>query len=114
MDGLSIQSVDHLSVNNSATAAQADKSEGASKVAAPILLMAPHISAMLNNVFEKSELSASRESEASASESPTAGRTASGAEDTADEEENAVVPSKALVPSDDIARFQRQMYRKDI
>jgi hypothetical protein len=100
--------VDHLTANAKSATIASDKSEPVSKAAAPVLKLAPHIAAMLNTVFNSNVQGTDSELD-SIDESPTAGRSQTSRE--ADED---VQPANAFVPTDDVARFQRQMYRKDI
>lgn len=111
-NSLAAQPVDHMPVGQKSASVAAESAESASKAAAPVLQLAPHIAAMLNTVFERYDDPAAADSQVDAKdESPTAGRSAKDQE-LVDE----VLPANAnvIVPSDDIARFQRQMYRKDI
>jgi len=108
IESLATQRVDHPSAGAKPAAIASEKSEAASKVAAPILQLAPHIAEMLSIVFNSND-QATKSEPSSIDESPTAGRS-----QKSNEADDNVLPMNAIVPSDDIARFQRQMYRKDI
>ena len=109
---LEARPVDHLPVGQKSPGVAAEPAESVSKAAAPVLQLAPHIAAMLNTVFERYEEPAVAETEGETKDkSPTAGRSTKDQEMVDD-----ALPGNVsvIVPSDDIARFQRQMYRKDI
>jgi hypothetical protein len=111
VDNIAVRPVDHLPDGQKNTSIAAEASEAVSNVAAPVLKLAPDISAMLNSVFDSDNAStaARPESETRKDEGPTAGPVNKDVEI-----DDSQLPMNAIVPSDDIARFQRQMYRKDI
>jgi len=107
VDSLAVQPVEHLPIRaETAPLLGLDSNETVSKAVVPILHLAPHIAAILNNVFEDA---ADQQTDTSAIELPSAGRAAQPQKIS-----DSVVPENVVVPGDDIARFQRQMYRKDI
>jgi hypothetical protein len=110
VESLSVNSVEHISSGTEPVSLPAETAEVVSKAAAPILYLAPHIAAMFNYVFDGAEFSDASVMEAEVSEVPTAGR----AIRTSDGEDGVTAPMNAAIPNNEIARFQRQMYRKDI
>lgn len=110
-DSLAARPVDHLAAGQKNSSIAAEPAESVSKAAAPVLHLAPHIAAMLSTVFDRNseQVVAESEVEVNKDEGPTAGRASRD-----DEVLENVLPNSVIVPSDDIARFQRQMYRKDI
>jgi hypothetical protein len=111
VDIIAIRPVDHLPDGQKSTSITAEASEAVSNAAAPVLKLAPNISAMLNSVFDSEDESTTvrPETETRNDEGPTAGPVNKEVEIEVNQ-----LPMNAIVPSDDIARFQRQMYRKDI
>jgi hypothetical protein len=81
------------------------------KAVAPLLQLTPHIAAKLNSVFDSAEPTsvATQENPATEAGPKDARSPASAADGDADESTLDVI-----YRGDDIARFQHQMYRKDI
>jgi hypothetical protein len=111
VENIAVRPVDQLPDGQKSTSIKANASESVSNAAAPVLKLAPNISAMLNSVFDGDDESTTvrPDSETRNDEGPTAGPV-----NQEMEIDDNRLPINAIVPSDDIARFQRQMYRKDI
>lgn len=111
VDNLAVRPIDHLPTGQKSTSIATEATDAVSKAAGPVLKLAPNISAMLNSVFDAEDEStlAQSETETRNDEGPTAGPVRKESEIG-----EVQLPMNAIVPSDDVARFQRQMYRKDI
>ncbi len=115
VEALAAQPVDHVGVT--AEAAVTPKAAATvNQAVAPLLYLTPHIAAMLNSIFDNTETVASPETvtresviEVSKPATPTSAPQA-----TTSDVEDQTTPIDTVLPSNDIARFQRQMYRKDI
>jgi hypothetical protein len=116
VENLAIQPTD-LPVTGEKVAAAPEAAESAFKAAVPVLLLAPHIAEMLNEVFDSDDESSglgdtadTRQIEVNASAEPPSAVRASPAVDSSTED----LPRDVVTSQDDATRFQRQMYRKDI
>lgn len=116
VEALAPETVEHVGVVAETTAVPAPP-DAVNEAIAPLLYLTPHIAAILNSVFESSDNTAPDRPQPSpgpvteTSKAPTA---ASAPQATASDTDDGSAPANAVFRSDDIARFQRQMYRKDI
>lgn len=111
VESLAVQSVDRIGNSAESGPNPADAAaEAATQAAAPILYLAPHIAAMFNSVFDSSDDTAMPQAEFEAAKLPADGR----AMQQRDSVRGTTAPMNAVVPDNEVARFHRQMYRKDI
>ncbi len=113
VEALAAEPVDHPDATEE-TVAVATAAGSVNQAVAPLLYLTPHIAAILNSVFDGAEVMHSQEpvNQESVSEASKPAKAASAPQATASDMEDESTP--AVFRSDDIARFQRQMYRKDI
>jgi hypothetical protein len=115
VQALAAEPVDHIGATTESAAAP-QPADTVNQAIAPLLYLTPHIAAILNSVFESTDVAPSqepvtRELVPEASKPATA---ASAPQATASDVEDDTAPVNSAFRNDDIARFQRQMYRKDI
>lgn len=115
VEALAAQPVDHVGVTLEATAVP-KPAESVNQAVAPLLYLTPHIAAILNSVFENADVLASQEpvTQETVTEASKPATTASAPQATASDVEDETTPVNNMFRNDDIARFRRQMYRKDI
>jgi len=114
VQALAAEPVDHIGATTESAAAP-QPADTVNQAIAPLLYLTPHIAAILNSVFECTDVArqepVTRELVPEASKPATA---ASAPQATASDVEDDTTPVTSAFRNDDIARFQRQMYRKDI
>jgi hypothetical protein len=116
VEALAAEPVEHIGAT-AETGAAPKPADSANQAIAPLLYLTPHIAAILNSVFESTDVAPSQEpvTRESVPEAPKPANAASAAPHaTASDVEDDTVPASSVFRNDDIARFQRQMYRKDI
>ncbi len=115
VQALTAEPVDHVgpTAESAATPKPADT---VNQAIAPLLYLTPHIAAILNSVFESTDAAPSQETLTLESVPDTSkpATAASAPQATASDVEGDPAPANNAFRNDDIARFQRQMYRKDI
>jgi hypothetical protein len=122
VEALGADTVDHIGAT-AETAAAPKPADTVNHAIAPLLYLTPHIAAILNSVFDSTEANPGQQPATRELTVPEASRpatTASAPQATAADVEDATAPANSTngansaFRNDDIARFQRQMYRKDI
>lgn len=116
VEALAADSVERVDVASD-TVAVAAPTDAVNQAVAPLLYLTPHIAAILNSVFEGAD-EAPAQPQTSTETAATSSRKATAATapqaTTSSESDDGSAPANAVFRNDDIARFQRQMYRKDI
>ena len=119
VEALAADTVDHIGT----TVEPATAPKPADKVnlaIAPLLYLTPHIATILNSVFDSTDVAPGQQQATPEATMPEASRPAaanSAPQATAADVEDDKAPvngANSAFRNDDIARFQRQMYRKDI
>jgi len=119
VEALAPETVEHVGAAAESTAMPAAP-DSVNEAIAPLLYLTPHIAAILNSVFESSENTDAtapdrpQPSPGPVSETSKAATAASAPQATTSDTDDGSAPANAVFRNDDIARFQRQMYRKDI
>jgi hypothetical protein len=108
VENLALQPTD-LPVTSEKVSAAPEAAESAFKAAVPILLLAPHIAEMLNEVFDSDEADTQQIEVNALAEPPTVERASPTVESSIQD-----LPRDVATSQDDATRFQHQMYRKDI
>ena len=113
VEALAANTVDHIGATVE-TATAPKPADTINQAIAPLLYLTPHIAAILNSVFDSADVApgvpeASKPATAASAPQATA---ADVEDDTAPA--NSANSANSAFRNDDIARFQRQMYRKDI
>ncbi len=107
MEALAAEPVELVNADTAAS----NPAQPVNQAVAPLLYLAPHIAALLHSVFEGTGAALVEEAESEASKpSPTVSAPPVPSADVDD----STTLSNPVFRNDDIARFQRQMYRKDI
>jgi hypothetical protein len=121
VEALAADTVDHIGATVE-TAAAPKRSDTVNQAIAPLLYLTPHIAAILNSVFDSTDVVPDHDqpTRALALTMPEASKPSTAASATqapAADAEDDTAPANgtsSAFRNDDIARFQRQMYRKDI
>lgn len=122
VEALAAETVEHIGAPVE-TAAAPKRSDTVNQAIAPLLYLTPHIAAILNSVFDSTDVVPGQEQAKRALTVPEASKPATAASaphapaaDVEDDTEpaNRTNSANSAFRNDDIARFQRQMYRKDI
>ncbi|MCI0518410.1 MAG: hypothetical protein L0Y45_11325 [Woeseiaceae bacterium] len=116
VEALAPETVEHVGVAAETTAVPAPP-DAVNEAIAPLLYLTPHIAAMLNSVFESTDNTAPDQPQVSTgpvTETAKAPTAASAPQATTSDTDDGSAPANAVFRNDDIARFQRRMYRKDI
>ena len=122
VEALAADTVDHIGATVE-TAAAPKPADTVNQAIAPLLYLTPHIAAILNSVFESTDVAPGHRQATQELTVPGASKPATAAsapQATAADVEDDTAPvngansANSAFRNNDIARFQRQMYRKDI